>query len=114
MKNEYRTFALSTIDNPFNPFDDFDNWFLFDCEKGYYSLSRIARLSNTSEDMSDKEEAIATEKAIERLIEIDPLNIYIKVYKNNNSNNKIDNLKEKNEENKETTDTVDDNRLGEG
>ena len=70
MKNEYRTFALSTIDNPFNPFDDFDNWFLFDCEKGYYSLSRIARLSNTSEDMSDKEEAIATEKAIERLIEI--------------------------------------------
>lgn len=114
MKNEYRTFALSTIDNPFNPFDDFDNWFLFDCEKGYYSLSRIARLSNTSEDMSDKEEAIATEKAIERLIEIDPLNIYIKVYKNNDSKEKTNNLEEKSEENETTIDTIDDNGQGEG
>lgn len=113
MENEYRTFALSTIDNPFNPFEDFDNWFLFDCEKGYYSLSRIARLSNTSEDMSDKEEAIATEKAIERLIEIDPLNIYVKVYKPGFKPEKT----EKNQEiinNEETTGTIDDNTLGEG
>lgn len=108
MDNDYRTFALSTIDNPFNPFTDFDNWFLFDCEKGYYSLSKIARLSNTSEDMSDKEEAIATEKAIERLIEIDPLNIYVKVYKKTKEN------EQNKKETEENIDTIDDNRLGEG
>lgn len=78
---DYRTFSISTFDNPFNPFVDFENWFLFDCEKGYYSLNKLARLSKVDDSMSAKEEAKEVERAIERLIEIDPLNLYIKVYK---------------------------------
>ena len=30
--------ALTTIDNPFNPFDDFNSWFLYDIEKGYDTI----------------------------------------------------------------------------
>ena len=92
---DYRTFALSTVDNPFNPFDSFDDWFLFDVEKGYYTLSKLARLSNVDDSMSDKEEAEEVERAIDRLIEIDPLDLYIKVYKKgfepkNDNNSEID------------------------
>lgn len=79
--NDYRTFALTTFDNPFNPFVDFEHWFLFDIEKDYYSLSKLARLTNFNESMTEKEEAEETERAIERLIEIDPLDIYKKIYK---------------------------------
>lgn len=70
---------ITTIDNPFDPFDDFRNWFLYDTEKGYYTSSKLARLANVKEDMSSIEELAETERAIDRLIEIDPLNIYKKI-----------------------------------
>ena len=70
---------ITTIDNPFNPFDDFTSWFMFDIEKGYYSGQKVARLVNTTEDMTTEEELEEIERAIDRLIEIDPLDIYIKV-----------------------------------
>ena len=77
--NDYRTFSITTFDNPFNPFVDFDNWFLFDIEKGYYTSSTLARLTRLSDDMTELEELEEVERAIDRLIEIDPLDIYIKV-----------------------------------
>lgn len=89
--NDYRTFSITTFDNPFNPFVDFDNWFLFDVEKNYYTLNKLARLSKVTDSMTSKEEANEVERAIERLIEIDPLDIYMKVYKpDSNLENKED------------------------
>lgn len=73
---------ITTIDNPYNPFDDFYHWYLFDIEKGYNSCSKVARLSKTFDGMTKKEEDEAIETAIKRLIEIDPLDIYTIVYKN--------------------------------
>lgn len=70
---------ISTIDNPFNPFDDFTSWLMFDIEKGYYSCNKVARLVHTTDDMTTEEELEEIERAIDRLIEIDPLDIFIKV-----------------------------------
>ena len=70
---------ITTIDNPFNPFDDFTSWFMFDIEKGYYTSSKLGRLINFTDEMTEKEELEEIERAIDRLIEIDPLDIYIKV-----------------------------------
>ena len=71
--------SITTIDNPFNPFDDFTSWFLFDVEKGYYTCNKIARLSKMTEDMTEKEEIEEIERIIDRLIELDPLDIYKKI-----------------------------------
>ena len=73
---------LSTIDNPFNPFNDFTSWFLFDIEKGYYSCSRLMRIAKLSEDFSQKEENEEVERAIDEIIKYDPFNIYTKVRRN--------------------------------
>ena len=70
---------ITTIDNPFDPFNEFDSWFAFDVEKGYYTSSKIARLTNLSNNMTEKEESEEIERAIDRLIEIDPLDIYKKI-----------------------------------
>ena len=70
---------LSTIDNPFNPFEDFNSWFLFDVEKGYNSCSYLARIAKTSNEFTEEEEAEEIERAIDEIIQYDFMNIYIKV-----------------------------------
>lgn len=72
---------LTTFDNPYNPFDEFNLWFMFDVEKGYYSCSKIARIANFSDDMTQKEIDEETERAIDQIIQYDFLNIYKKVRK---------------------------------
>lgn len=74
--------SITTIDNPYDPFEDFISWYMFDIEKGYYTCSKLARLTNTSEEMTTKEEKEEIERAIDRLIELDPLDIYKKIEKN--------------------------------
>lgn len=73
---------LTTFDNPFDPFDEFVPWFLFDVEKGYYTCSKLARIARSSEDFSVTEEKEETERAIDEIIDHDFLNIYKKVTRN--------------------------------
>ena len=73
---------LTTFDNPFDPFEQFNEWFLYDVEKGYNTCSYLARIVNDSNEMSEKESNKATEKAIDEIIESDFMNIYKKVQKN--------------------------------
>ena len=70
---------LSTIDNPFNPFENFDSWFLFDVEKGYNSCAYLARIAKTSDEFTEEEEAEEIERAIDEIIKYDFMNIYVKV-----------------------------------
>ena len=76
MSNE---FMLTTIDNPFDPFEQFTSWFLFDVEKGYNTCSRLARIANISDELSEKEVDEEIERAINEIIKYDFMNIYKKV-----------------------------------
>ena len=70
---------LTTIDNPYSPFEQFDLWLLFDKEKGYNTCEYLARIVNLTNDMSEKEIEVATDKAIDDIIVNDPFGIYKKV-----------------------------------
>lgn len=74
---------LTTIDNPFDPFTQFESWFQFDIEKGYNSCSRLARIAKLSDDLSDKETDEEIERAIDEIIKYDFMNVYKKVRRNN-------------------------------
>ena len=74
-------FMLSTIDNPFNPFDDFWNWRMFDIEQEYFCCEYLARIVNETDEMTEKEKIAETERAIDEIIEFNPNPIYIKVAK---------------------------------
>lgn len=72
---------LTTIDNPFDPFEQFTSWLLFDKEKGYNSSERLMRIANISDDMTQKEVDEEIERAIDEIIKYDFMNIYVKVKK---------------------------------
>ena len=72
---------LSTIDNPYDPFDDFNNWFMFDVQKGYNSCAYLARVAQTSDQFTEKETFEEIERAIDEIIEHDFMNVYIKLTK---------------------------------
>lgn len=71
--------ALTTIDNPYNPIEQFNQWFLFDEEKGYHSTAYLGRIARTSEQLSDEENNLEVERAIDEIIKHDVLGIYKKV-----------------------------------
>lgn len=71
--------ALTTIDNPFNPFEQFVSWWSFDVEKGYNSCSYLARIAKLSDDMTEKEINEEIERAIDEIIRYDFMDIYKKV-----------------------------------
>lgn len=77
-----RVVALTTFDNPFDPFEDFASWYLYDAiNKGYNTCGYIARISNVEESMSQKEKDDEIERAIDEIISNDFLSIYKKVTK---------------------------------
>ncbi len=72
---------LTTFDNPYDPFKQFNSWFLFDIEKGYNSCGYLARIARTTDQMSDTENEEEIERAIDEIIQYDFMNIYKKVRK---------------------------------
>ena len=72
---------LTTFDNPFDPFEQFTSWFMFDVEKGYNSCSYLARIAKLTDDMTDQEVSDEVERAIDEIIQYDFANIYKKVKK---------------------------------
>lgn len=61
--------AITTIDNPFNPLENFNDWLNFDMEKGYLTCEILDKNSYTSNQLSDKENNDEIEKAIDFLVE---------------------------------------------
>jgi len=70
---------LTTIDNPFNPFEQIMPWRQFDMEKGYYTSEYLARFVNFTDGMTQQEENEEVERAIDEILEHDPRPIFLKV-----------------------------------
>ena len=76
---------LTTFDNPFDPFEQFTSWFLFDVEKGYNTWGRLARIAKLPDGLSEKEVEKEVSRAIDEIITYDIFNIYKRVWEKSSS-----------------------------
>lgn len=76
-----RESMLTTSDNPFDPFDQFDEWLSYDTRAGYNTTAYLARVVTTSDTLSDADQSLAIEQAIDEIVELNVLGIYKKVEK---------------------------------
>lgn len=74
-----KCFAITTKDNPYDPFDQFDDWYAFDELNGYHSCAYLGRVAKTSDQLSDADQMVAISDAIDDIVKFDPFGIYKKV-----------------------------------
>lgn len=72
-------FMLTTLDNPFNPFTHYDDWYNFDVSKGYNTCAYLARIAKTSDELSEVDEALAIVQAMDEIVSLNLSGNYIKV-----------------------------------
>lgn len=59
---------LTTVDNPWSPFDDYDEWSAYDTRMGYHSASLLARVAVLSNELSEQVYNDEITKAIDEII----------------------------------------------
>lgn len=72
-------YMLTTVDNPFNPFTQWDEWYAFDLNEGHHTPSYLARVTRSSNELSDADQAEAIADAIDEIIEYNVNGLYVKI-----------------------------------
>jgi len=76
-----KEYTITTVDNPFDPFDQFDSWYQFDLDHHYDTCGYLARVSHTSDALSDPENDAEIDRAIDEILKYDFQGLYKRVEK---------------------------------
>lgn len=75
-------YMLTTKDNPFDPFDEFEQWLQFDISRGYHTCNVLAdRAIVSNGQLSKEEDEQSISDAIDEIILEFPMIEYEKVQK---------------------------------
>ena len=71
--------ALSTSDNPWDPFEDFEEWYVEDMRLGHNTCGLLARVCVTSDELSLANQGYALREAIDEIVSLNASGGHIKV-----------------------------------
>lgn len=77
VKNEM---MITTVDNPFDPFTEFQDWYNYDCLKQYFTYNYLDRIVNITKEMSKKEVDEAYDLGMKQIVSYNP-ELYKLVFK---------------------------------
>lgn len=72
-------YMLTTVDNPFDPFTQFDQWFAYDKQLGYDTPGYLARIAISSDDLSEVDEFVVIQDAIDEIVRENVFGVHRKV-----------------------------------
>lgn len=78
--------VLTTVDNPYDPFEEFDKWFEYDMTHGYNTCGLVDRLTRTSDEFGDAKQEEMTVNAIDDFLDLVGTDLYRKVTINDDEN----------------------------
>ena len=84
--NEPTEYMLTTVDNPFDPFTRFDEWLAYDTRLGYDTPGMLARIAKISNDLSEPDQALAVQDAIDEIVTENVSGMWRKVSRNSLEN----------------------------
>lgn len=74
-------YMLTTVDNPYDPWTQWDEWFRWDQNAGYHTPGLLARISHVSSDLSEADQHVAVQDAIDEIVRENVLGVLRKVRK---------------------------------
>lgn len=74
-------YMLTTVDNPYNPFTQFESWYAYDAGMGYNSCALLDRFIKSSDNLSEADQELAMNSAIDEILEINVFGVHTKVTK---------------------------------
>lgn len=59
---------LTTVDNPYDPITQFNEWYVWDSTHGYHTLSYLARVTRSSHELSEADQDLASMQAMDDIV----------------------------------------------
>jgi hypothetical protein len=72
-------YLLTTVDNPFDPWTQWEEWLQWDSRAGYNTPGLLARIANTSNDLSDADQHVILQQAIDEIVRENVMGVHRKV-----------------------------------
>lgn len=70
---------LTTVDNPYDPFTQWDEWLAWDDAAGYCTPGLLARITRMSSELSEGDQHQAVQLAIDEIVKENVLGVLRKV-----------------------------------
>lgn len=71
---------ITTVDNPYDPHTQFDEWNAWDQSAGYNTLSYLGRVVRTSDELSETDQNQAYDDAVDEIIRVNG-ELYVRKFK---------------------------------
>jgi hypothetical protein len=83
-------YMLTTIDNPFDPFTQFEEWFQWDSRAGYHTPGMLDRIAKTSDELSEADQHLAIQQAIDEIVRENVIGVWMKVKRGDLTSRPVD------------------------